>query len=409
MAKEITMPQLGESVTEGTISKWLISEGDTVKKYEPIAEVTTDKVNAEIPSSYTGTISKIVVKEDETVPVGAVICYVETEETEQTAVATVEVKNTTEDKKGEREVNQSMKTRYSPVVLRLATEHNIDLTTVTGTGKHGRITRKDVEKVIARKETPEKTPVKESREKQLTPVSLFSAGEKIPLSPVREQVAHHTTKSYQEIPHAWLMTEVDVTNLVTYREQIKEEFRQKEGYPITVFAFFVSIVADALRAFPQLNAVWGGDHIIQKKDIHLSVAVSPKDELFAPVLRHADEKSVKGIAKEIYRLAEKAKNGEITKEDLAGGTFTVNNTGAFGSIQSVPIINYPQAAIVSFEKVVKRPVVMEGDMIAIRYMVNICLSLDHRVLDGRICGQFLQHIKERLEKFQPNTPFGRIE
>ncbi|MDA3131157.1 dihydrolipoamide acetyltransferase family protein [Aliibacillus thermotolerans] len=400
MAKEVTMPQLGESVTEGTISKWLKAEGDTVKKYEAIAEVTTDKVNAEIPSSYTGTITKIVAEEDTTIPVGEVICYMETEEAEEIQTETKEetIKHT--QKEEQSDADQSMKTRYSPVVLRLATEHQIDLTKVTGTGKHGRITRKDVEKVIAEKENVH-TPVNEDQ-KIAVPASIHEQGEKIPLSPVRKQIAHHTTKSYQEIPHAWMMTEADVTNLVRYREKIKEEFRQKEGYPITVFAFFVSIVVDALRQFPELNAVWGKDHLIQKNDIHLSIAVSPKDELYAPVLRHADEKSVRGIAKGIYQLAEKAKRSEITQEDLAGGTFTVNNTGAFGSIQSAPIINYPQAAIVSFEKIVKRPMVMEGDMIAIRHMVNICLSLDHRILDGRICGQFLQYIKERLEQFQPN-------
>src|SRR5690606_29168513 len=212
----------------------------------------------------------------------------------------------------------------------------------------------------------------------------------IPVSGIRRAIATNMTRSKQEIPHAWMMVEVDVTNLVQYRDEIKDEFLQKEGFKLTYFPFFVKAVAQALKQFPQINSMWAGDKIIQKKDINLSVAVATEDALYTPVVKHADEKTIKGIAREITELTEKVRTGKLSSEDLQGGTFTVNNTGSFGSIQSMGVINYPQAAILQVETIVKRPVVMSNGMIAVRDMVNLCLSLDHRVLDGLICGKFLK-------------------
>ena len=204
------------------------------------------------------------------------------------------------------------------------------------------------------------------------------------------------TRSKTEIPHAWMMVEVDATNLVVLREKEKQKFKEKEGYPLTYFAFFVKAVAQGLKEFPQLNATWSGDKIIQKKDIHLNIAVATEESLFVPVIKHADEKSIKGIAREVAELAEKARNGRLTADDMQGGTFTVNNTGVFGSVPSSGIINYPQAAILQIESIQKRPVIIDG-MIAVRDIVNLCLSLDHRVLDGLICGKFLARVKEIVE------------
>lgn len=204
-------------------------------------------------------------------------------------------------------------------------------------------------------------------------------------------------RSKHEVPHAWTMIEVDVTNLVVYRDSIKEEFKKKEGFNLTYFSFFVKAVAQALKEFPQINSMWAGDKIIQKKDINISIAVAKDDALYVPVIKHADEKTIKGIAREISELATKARAGKLKAEDMQGGTFTVNNTGSFGSVQSMGIINYPQAALLQVESIVKRPVVMNNGMIAVRDMVNLCLSLDHRVLDGLICGKFLQRVKEILE------------
>ena len=199
------------------------------------------------------------------------------------------------------------------------------------------------------------------------------------------------------------MVEADVTDLVAYRDKIKSDFKQKEGFNLTYFSFFIKAVVEALKKYPQLNAMWAGDKIIQKKDINISIAVAVEDMLFTPVIKNADEKSIKGIAKEVYELAHKARSGTITREDVEGGTFTVNNTGVFGSIQSMGIINYPQAAILQVESIVKRPVVFENGMMGARDMVNLCLSLDHRVLDGLICGLFLNEVKENVEKMNENT------
>lgn len=388
------MPQLGESVTEGTINHWFVKEGETVNKYDPIAEVLTDKVTAEIPSLFSGKITKIIATVGEAIPVGNLICYIEVEDdkTLENEVIESSVQETTEVKQKQ----QSNKPRFSPAVLKLAEEHEIDLKDVQGTGNGGRITRKDILAFIEKKKlTPSQSdaviPQGEKRiEKQNSDIE-------IPLSGIRKAIASNTVKSFQEIPHGWMMVEVDVSDLVAYREKIKAEFKQKEGFNITYFSFFVKAVVEALKQYPELNSMWAEDKIIQKKDINISIAVASGDVLFTPVIKNADEKSIKGIAKEVYELAHKARTGKLTREDVEGGTFTVNNTGVFGSVQSMGIINYPQAAILQVESIVKRPVVAENGMMGPRDIVNLCLSLDHRVLDGLVCGLFLKAVKEKLE------------
>lgn len=430
--EQLTMPQLGESVTEGTISKWLVSVGDKVNKYDPIAEVMTDKVNAEIPSSFTGVIKEIIAKEGETLPVGTVICTMEIEgelgaEQAQQEAAKAEVPAQTEARAQAPKKQAGERGRYSPAVLRLAQEHNIDLTQVQGTGLGGRITRKDLLKLIESGHIPTadqasaaqsaqaqsaaapvpkaEAPVQAAPKQQAISNVPIQAGDiEIPVTPVRKAIATNMLRSKHEAPHAWTMVEVDVTNLVAYRDSIKDEFKKREGFNLTYFAFFIKAVAQALKEFPQINSMWAGDKIVQKKDINISIAVATDDALFVPVIKHADEKSIKGIAREIAELAAKVRAGKLRPEDMQGGTFTVNNTGSFGSVQSMGIINYPQAAILQVESIVKRPVVKDG-MIAIRDMVNLCLSLDHRVLDGLICGRFLARVKEILENIsKDNTP-----
>ncbi|MFD1449915.1 dihydrolipoamide acetyltransferase family protein [Oceanobacillus sojae] len=410
--EKITMPQLGESVTEGTVSSWLISVGDQVNKYDPIAEVMTDKVNAEVPSSYTGTITELVVEEGETVEVGTLICYIETEEASlEGPGVTNEKESNTEDDKAEKEAgskDSSMKKRYSPAVLRLSQEHNIDLDSIEGTGKGGRITRKDVEKSIENRGVSQEQ-AKPSQEKKIgtapakeTPSASkesirSSAGDiEIPVKGVRKVIAENMVRSKHEIPHAWMQVEADVTDLVKYRNRVKESFKNQEGFSLTPFAFFVKAVAQGLKEYPELNSMWAGDKIIQKKDIHLSIAVAKDKELFVPVIKHADEKTIKAIARDITTLATKARQGKLSPEDMQGGTFTVNNTGSFGSISSMGVINSPQAAILQVESIVKRPVIID-DMFAARDMVNLSLSLDHRILDGLVCGRFLARVKEILE------------
>lgn len=419
--EEMKMPQLGESVTEGTISKWLVKVGDKVNKYDPIAEVMTDKVNAEVPSSFTGVITELTANEGDTLAVGEVICKIEVEggSAPEAKEEVKEQKETAEAKSEKAEANAvdaPNKKRYSPAVLRLADEHNIDLEQVNGTGAGGRITRKDLMKLIesgnipkkgeaktteaapAVQEQPKAAPMAATQKEQPAPSIPTMPGDvEIPVSGVRRAIAQNMLRSKHEAPHAWTMMEVDVTNLVELRNFIKDEFKKKEGFNLTFFAFFVKAVAQALKEFPQINSMWAGDKIIQKKDINISIAVATDDALFVPVIKHADEKTIKGIAREISELAKKVRTGKLAAEDMQGGTFTVNNTGSFGSVQSMGIINYPQAAILQVESIVKRPVVMDNGMIAVRDMVNLCMSLDHRVLDGLICGRFLQRVKEILE------------
>lgn len=403
MAEKISMPQLGESVTEGTITKWLVKPGDKVKKYDPLAEVMTDKVNAEVPSMFDGTIQELVAKEDETVAVGELICYIKAEgaasdEPETKPDSPVESGTLPESKK-----EQTGENRYSPVVLKLAQQYQIDLSAIEGSGRNGRVTKKDVEAV--RQNPSPKTSKREPEKKEQNAPAVKASPEKtaagdveIPVAGVRKAIAANMSKSKSEIPHAWTMVEVDVTNLVHYRNNMKESFKQSEGYSITFLPFFIQAVAEALKEFPALNAYWQEDKIIQKKDINISIAAATEEALYVPVIQYADEKNIKGLAKEVASISDKVKKGTLSGEDMRGGTFTVNNTGSFGSIQSAPIINQPQVAILSIESIVKRPVVMPGDMIAIRHMVNLCLSLDHRALDGLVCGRFLQSVKKKLEQ-----------
>lgn len=412
--ENVIMPQLGESVTEGTIQKWLVKPGDYVKKYDPIAEVLTDKVSAEVPSSYTGIIKEIIGKEGETYPVGTVICTIDTVEEKDSNISEAirnAAKTEVKIKINESDYGASIpkqKSRYSPAVLKLASEHNVDLEKIVGTGYNGRITRKDVlnyiqskkEDIISEerpKETAQSLKVSSATTSfQPMPMETGSGDVEIPITAIRRSIANNMIRSKQEIPHAWMMMEVDVTNLVQYRDSIKDQFKQQEGFNLTYFAFFVKAVAQALKEFPMLNSVWAGDKIIQKMEINISIAVATEDALYVPVIKNADEKSIKGIAKEIHELTQRVRNGTLKPEHTQGGTFTVNNTGSFGSVQSMGIINYPQAAILQVEAIVKRPVVIQN-MIAIRDMVNLCLSIDHRILDGLVCGKFLKKIKNILE------------
>ncbi len=462
MATKVLMPQLGESVTEGTISKWLVKVGDFVNKYDPLAEVTTDKVNAEVPSTVSGRVTEIVVPEGETVAVGTLILYIEesgaaggaqTESAQSAAVsagtATTSVSAASPAATAVADAptpnpaavagaaaparTAGVKQRYSPAVMRLAQEHGIDLSRVVGTGAEGRVTRKDVLKVIEQggqasaapaqpAAVPAETPASQAAPLAQPAVSAAPAGtsvsapaaqvsydipvaagdQVIPVSPIRRTIANRMVQSKHDAPHAWTMVEVDVTNLVNFRNQVKDEFKRKEGVNLTFLPFFIKAVVEALKEYPMLNSTWAGDKIIVKKNINISIAVATEDALFVPVIKDADQKSIYGLAKAIEDLAARTRAGKLTMDDMTGGTFTVNNTGSFGSVLSTPIINAPQAAILSVESIVKRPVVV-NDMIAIRSMVNLCLSLDHRVLDGLICGRFLQSVKQKLENIGPDT------
>ncbi|RJX38358.1 2-oxo acid dehydrogenase subunit E2 [Paenibacillus pinisoli] len=424
---EIIVPQLAESLVNATIDKWLKQPGDWVDVYEPICEILTDKVNAELPSTVSGKLVKILVGSGETVPVGTPVCLIETEAAEgsaqpdgqpapsEPAAAAVAAIAVDED--------APMRNRFSPAVQQLAAEHGVRLSDVTGTGLGGRITRKDVlayvasgaNKTSASQAAPAasasidpKAQVRSSgihlsETPRIPKIEIESSapgrGETfIDVTPIRNTIARNMRQSVSEIPHAWTMIEVDVTNLVVLRNKLKDEFMKREGINLTYLAFLLKAVVNAIKDYPIMNSTWAVDKIIVKRDINISLAVGTEDSVLTPVIKNADHKNVAGLAKEIDELARKTREGKLTLSDMQGGTFTVNNTGSFGSILSYPIINYPQAAILTFESIVKRPVVI-NDMIAVRSMANLCLSLDHRILDGVICGRFLQRVKDNLESF----------
>ncbi|HEY4431769.1 MAG TPA: dihydrolipoamide acetyltransferase family protein [Paenibacillus sp.] len=443
---DVIMPQLAESLVSATIGKWLKKPGDPVEQYEPLCELITDKVNAELPSTIDGVMGELLAEEGQVVNIGEVICRIAVPVTESAANVTntnTVASNSSNNVAGQSatsSTNDTMRARYSPAVQTLAAEHNIDLTLVSGTGMGGRITRKDVltflegggatsgasnssqpTPVVSQPPAPQFVQAEQKKtEEPLRHSGLhLSESPRIPtieveggrgssseylidVTPIRNTIATRMRQSVSEIPHAWTMIEVDVTNLVALRNKHKDEFKRKEGINLTYLAFMMKAVVSAIKDYPIMNSVWAVDKIIVKRDINISLAVGTEDSVITPVIKKADQKNVAGLAREIDELAQKTREGKLSLEDLQGGTFTVNNTGSFGSILSYPIINYPQAAILTFESIVKRPVVI-NDMIGVRSMANICLSLDHRILDGVICGRFLQRVKDNIEGYTPDT------
>lgn len=411
----ITMPQLAESVVSATISKWLKQPGDYIEEYEPICEIITDKVTAELPSTVEGTLLEILVEEGETVDVGTVICQIDgegQEETESQPQSNSEPSATASIQSSD----QSMRRRLSPAVRVLMDDHNIELDELTGTGVGGRITRKDVLQYVelqksAEAEKVDRTPVRSSglhltgNSSPKIELEQHAQGRGeyfIDVTPIRNTIATRMRQSVSEIPHAWTMIEVDITNLVQLRNRLKNEFMEQEGVNLTYLSFVIKAVVNAIKDYPILNSIWAVDKIIVKRDINISLAVGTEESVFVPVIKKADQMNIAGLAREINELTIKARSGKLAPDDMQGGTFTVNNTGSFGSILSQPIINYPQAANFTFESIVKKPVVID-DMIAVRSMVNLCLSLDHRILDGVICGRFMQRVKENIEAYGPDT------
>ena len=296
--------------------------------------------------------------------------------------------------------------RLSPAVRRLAREHSIDVDAITGTGMGGRVTRNDVLRYLETAPAPARTPVAPAETPAAAPAVAAPVGddeERMPLTPVRRMIADAMERSVREIPHAWSMVEVDVTDLVALRNRERDGFRQREGVNLTYLPFALKAVAGALKDNPTLNASWGGDHIMLKQRIHLGIAVAAPTGLVVPVIHDADRLSIAGLAHAVDDLSGRARNGSLRLDDVQGGTFTVNNTGALGSILGGPIINHPQAAIMTTEALQQRPVVI-NDGIAIRWMMNLCLSFDHRINDGAEAGAFLQSVKSRLEAFNGDTP-----
>ncbi len=426
----IELPQVGESISEGVIGKWLKNVGDSVEKFDPLVEIITDKVAMELPSPISGILKEIIVAEGQTVPIGAEIANIESEhdndvsappelsiesQSAGTQIGTTGelLKNTapvgptgsggpiaTDDKVEKPSESSEKLTRtnnfISPVVARVAEKNNVDLSKVVGTGKNGRITKKDVQSYIGNTNNEPKEIPDKSNEDPLNGQSRQN------ISPIRKIIATNMVKSATLIPQAWTLTEVDVTGIVNLRQSIKENFLQQEGINITYLPFVLKAVAQSLKTNPLLNSSWQEDHIIINRKINIGIAASTDDGLVVPVIHDANTLSITGLAQKVDELTKKSREGNLAIEDVTGGTFTLNNTGVLGSIASQPLVNYPQAAIMTTEAITKRPMVV-NDGIAIRSMMNICLSFDHRIMDGKEAGAFNSDVKQILESINTGT------
>ncbi|MXZ02853.1 MAG: 2-oxo acid dehydrogenase subunit E2 [Chloroflexi bacterium] len=434
MAKlTIDMPHVGESVTEAVIGKWLVSPGDTIRRYDPLVEVVTDKVNMEVPAPRDGTIVGLLVSEGDTVEMGSAIAEMEVEgeiqeqkpvaepstdgpsvqaasrvgsmimganvgptggeftdtslRTDSSAVEASGSKATPSRRRGRRGRSHSGN-RISPVVRRLADRHGIDVSQLTGSGTGGRVTKRDVEAYL------------EAIEAGATPTAE-RADEVVEPSPIRRIIAENMSRSFREIPHAWGAIEVDVSGMVAYRNANLERVQQSTGQRLTYLPIVLHHVARALSMHRLLNSSWDNGKVVLKGAVNVGVAVASEQGLVVPVVRGADGLSLEETVSEMARIVEGARAGKLQLEDVQGGTFTLNNTGALGSVLGGAIINYPQAAILTTESIAKRPVVVTtsegGEAIAIRSMMNMCLSFDHRIIDGAEALAFMNDVKLRLE------------
>ena len=397
MSIDVIMPQMGESVAEGTILKWLVHEGDRVEKEQPIVEISTDKIDTEVPSPVAGIIKKIFYPEGKTLPVQTVIAQIETVEAKEGVSVSVEKPEAP--KKVEKietikeaEEIEEIEKRYSPLVRRLAKEYNINLEEVKGTGEGGRVTKKDIMDYVASKPGISAPPPAEAEKKVLERETL------IPVSPKRKITADRMVQSKRTAAHVTTVFEIDMTKVVRYRELNKDAMK-REGIHLTYLPFITQATVRALKEHPILNASWTDEGIVQKNYINIGIAVSLEDGLIVPVIKDADKKDLLRLAKDIQDIAARARNKKLNLEDVQGGTFTITNYGLNGSLFGTPVILQPQVAILGVGAVVKRPVVID-DAIAIRSMMYLSLSFDHRVMDGANADAFLHKVKDILEGWE---------
>jgi 2-oxoglutarate dehydrogenase E2 component (dihydrolipoamide succinyltransferase) len=444
MPTTVTMPQLGETVVEGTILKWLKKEGEEIGLDEALFEISTDKVDTEVPSPVAGTISEIKVQEGETVSVGTELAVIddgsagekkvevsgEAAESDQDSAEEAVAKEVAQQpEKPPEETEREMQpaatsggngdgagagagaTRsqiLSPLVRRLAEEHQVDLSRVQGTGSGGRITKRDVLAFVesggsapSEPETASGFPsAADAARRELAAVPERTVGgereEVVPMSHIRKAIAKHMHESVQTSARAWNLVEVNMENVARLRERAKGAFRAREGFSLTYMPFVGRAVSEALLAFPDVNGELRDETIVLKRYVNLGIAVAYEDGLIVPVVRGADEMNLVGLARAVQDVATRARSKKLKPDEVHGGTFTITNPGPFGSIISVPIINQPQTAILALDAIEKRPVVID-DAIAIRHMVYLSMSWDHRVIDGAAAAQFLGRLKKNLE------------
>ena len=456
---EIIMPKMGESIEEATITKWFINEGDVIEEDDVLLEIATDKVDSEIPSPVAGKVKKIMFKQDETVPVGTVIAIIdlggeETSEEEVDEQVTPEKKSLkddeksgspeddsevavtaeTEDEKEEEEEEdlddqqkedkglskKSSDRFYSPLVRKIADEEKItlkELDKLKGSGANGRVQKKDLLEYIEDKKSgkkdlavssetrkePEQERVSDRKTESKVSASVSTDDKVVEMDRVRKIISEHMIRSKQTSAHVTNMLECDVTNVVNWRNKIKDEFQRREGQKITYLPIFLEAAGKAIKDFPMINSSVDGTKIIIKKRINMGVAVSLENfNLIVPVIKNIDNLSLTGVTKELKRLATDARTGKLKPDDIADGTFTVTNFGSFGNTIGTPIINQPQVAILAVGAIEKKPAVLEtpdGDVIAIRHKMYLSLTYDHRIIDGSLGGAFLKKIADYIEGF----------
>jgi pyruvate/2-oxoglutarate dehydrogenase complex dihydrolipoamide acyltransferase (E2) component len=452
MPTPVTMPRLGESVAEGTIGAWLKQEGDLIERDESIAEIITDKINAELPSPVAGRLVKILVQVDETVAVGAQIAMIE-ESADDTSTASepeeaptlsanrvatpvAEPLSVQAGSSNHKSVHRNGITqvatqhedeerlRISPLARRLAREHDIDLHALAGTGAGGRVRKEDIlayveqqqhvpqsataialgvtatAPVISAAAPPVFIPALDTPT-PLPVASAVNAGDEVIVPDrMRLAIAEHMVRSKRTSPHATTVVEIDMTNITKWLAKNKDEFKRREGYGISYVPFVMKAVCEGIRKFPIVNSTWTADNrIIIKRSINLGIAVATETGLVVPTIYDADQYTLAGLAKQVQSIAQRARTNKLTIRDLQNSTFVVNNPGIFGTIISMPIINQPHAGIISMDAVVKRPVVIEDDAIAVRSMMYMSLAFDHRILDGAGAGGFLQAVRTRIQSY----------
>lgn len=420
---EVIMPKLGESITEATITKWFKKENDLIEEDEVLLEIATDKVDSEIPSPVAGKIIKILYKEGDVVPVGKIIAVIslsgedvpETKSSPPTENAKPEPE--TKAVASETKLETKSDRFYSPLVRTIAKEEKVtvdELESIPGTGQNGRVRKEDILNYVQNKSTSPKKQeeAKQSvsggpvQEKLKAPISVGAEDEIVEMDRMRRLIADHMVMSKHTAPHVTNFVEADVTNLVFWRNKVKDEFQQREKINLTYMPIFLEAIVNALKEFPQVNASVDGYKIILRKNINLGVAVSlPSGSLIVPVIKNADNLSLLGITKEMNRLAEAARSNKLSPDEIQGGTFTISNFGSFKNSFGTPIINQPQVAILATGNIEKKPAVLEtptGDIIAIRHKMFLSLTYDHRVIDGALGGGFLRKIADYLEAFDLN-------
>jgi len=430
MPTNVIMPQMGESIAEGTITKWMKKVGERVDRDEPLFEISTDKVDAEIPSPAAGVLTQILVKENETVAVNTVVAVVDGEGAAVAAPTPAEASTTRPEMPSpappapvtaaaskaalrqaaeEQEGGEGDEVRTSPLVRRIAREHNVDLSEVKGSGLGGRVSKKDILDFIDQRRVgaplaapppaaapaPDAMPLAQASSPSMT---FTGATQVVPMTPMRQKIAEHMLMSKHTSAHVYTVVEVEMTRVVATRERCKQDFEQRNGIKLTFTPFFVRACVEAIKELPIINSSVDGTNIVYKRDVNIGLAVALENGLIVPVIKRADEKNFLGLARAVQDLADRARSKRLSVEDVQGGTFTLTNPGSFGGLFGLPIINQPQVAILGVGAIEKRPVVRD-DAIAIRYMVYLSISYDHRVIDGAVAERFMGKIKTILENW----------